>query len=85
MMSQINEEAMYQLYEIAIKIDPEFANIVTQDHIILNYAPLKIKQFVSDILRLARSNTYDDDVQQALCDLFQRIFFENEDYSQNLA
>ena len=85
MMSQINEEAMTQLYEIAIKIDPEFSTIVAQDHIILNYAPFKIKQCVSDILKIARGNHYGEDEQQALSDLFQRIFFENEEYSQKLA
>jgi hypothetical protein len=62
-MSQINEEAMTQLYDIAIKIDPDFSTIVTQDHIILNYAPYKIKQYVSDILKIARSNNYNEDNQ----------------------
>ena len=43
MLSSVNEEAMTQLYEVAIKVDPDFQSLVTIDDIILSYAPFKIK------------------------------------------
>lgn len=84
-MTGVTEEGITQLYEVAIKVFPEFATLVNLDQIILNYAPFKIKSSVKEVLKIVRESNFGENEQQALSELFQQIFFENEDYSQNLA
>ncbi len=84
-MTGVTEEAITQLYEVAVKVFPEFATLVNLDQIILNYAPFKIKSSVKEVLKIVRESIFGENEQQALSELFQQIFFENEDYSQNFA
>ena len=85
LMSQFTESIIIQLYDISIKIDPEFANIVTFDNIIVFYAPIQIKSAIAETLKIARGRAFGENEQQHFSDLIQKIFYENESYARKFA
>jgi hypothetical protein len=54
LMSQVSEDSILSLWHITCQFDSTFSDLITQEQIILNYAPFKLRQPIQDLIKIAK-------------------------------